>query len=296
MIKNPVPWPEGKKCAVAITFDMDSDSILHLDYPDSADTRVTTFSWLQYDKVAIPRILDVFKQYNLKQTFFVPAWCIERYPETVELILKDDHEIAQHGYLHEHPNTLSREDEHYWLQRSIDVIEKFTGKRPRGSRSPSYKFSKNSADLLSKEGIIYDSSLMGDDVPYVLKTDYGEVIELPTDILMDDWSHNTHNAELGKVMPIRSPKEAMEIYLSHFDVMWEYGGVWVSVWHPFVTGRLSRFQSIPPMIEYMMEKGDVWFATLEEIALHVQKCIDEGIYDPRVDRLPYYDGRIKELK
>lgn len=296
MIKNPVPWPNGKKCAVAITFDMDSDSILHLDYPDDAQNMVNTFSWLQYDQVAIPRILDIFKSYNIKQTFFVPSWCIERYPKTVELILKDGHEIAQHGYLHEHPNKLTKEEEHYWLRRSIDVIEDFAGKRPTGSRAPSYKFSKHTAELLAKEGIMYDSSLMGDDVPYILNTEKGNVIELPTDISMDDWPHNTHNAELGKVMPIKSPKEAMELYLSHFDAMWEYGGLWVSVWHPFVTGRLPRSMTIPKMIEYMMDKGDVWFATLEEIALHVQKCIDNGTYNPRVDNLPYYDGRIPEMR
>lgn len=295
MIKNPVPWPNGKRCAVAITFDMDSDSILHLDYPDSADNRITTFSWLQYDKVAIPRILDIFKQYDIKQTFFVPAWCIEQYPETVELIQEAGHEIAHHGYLHEHPNTLTKEEERYWLQRSIDVIKNFTGRRPVGYRAPSYKFSKHTADLLAEEGILYDSSLMGDDVPYVLNTKKGKVLELPTDVSMDDWSHNTHNVELGRVNTIKSPDQAMEVYLSHFDAMWEYGGLWVSVWHPFVTGRLPRAMTIPKMIEYMQEKGDVWFATLEEITAHVQKCIDDGTYKPRVDELPYYDGKIREL-
>jgi len=39
----------------------------------------------------------------------------------------------------------------------------------------------------------------------------------------------------------------------------------------------------------MKGKGDVWFTTIEEIALHVRKCIDDGSYTPRVDHLPYYD-------
>ena len=37
LIENPVPWPDGARCAVAITFDIDTDSILHLDFPDKAD-------------------------------------------------------------------------------------------------------------------------------------------------------------------------------------------------------------------------------------------------------------------
>lgn len=296
MIENPVPWPDGKKCAVAITFDMDSDSIMHLGYPNNADNYITTLSWLKYDQIAIPRILKLFKEYNLKQTFFVPAWCVEKYPKTVELILKDGHEIAHHGYLHEHVNEYSYEDELYFFQKGAEILKNFTGKKPSGWRSPSYTFSKNSAEILAKEGVIYDSSLMGDDVPYILKTDAGKIMELPTDWLMDDWTHHVHDPILGKEMPIKTFEQASEVYLEYFDAIWEYGGVWISVWHPFVTGRLSRFSKVPKMIEYMMSKGDVWFATLEEIAQHVQKCIDDGTYNPREDNIPYYDGRIEETK
>ncbi|MDQ0217397.1 polysaccharide deacetylase [Peribacillus cavernae] len=297
MIDNPITWPNGAKCAVAITFDMDTDSILHLAHPDTADTRVSTTSWLKYDEVAIPRILKMYKKYDIKQTFFVPAWCIERYPKTVELILKDGHELAHHGYLHEHPNEISAEEELYWLQRGIEVIENFSGKRPRGWRAPMYNFSKHSLEFLAKEGFLYDSSLMGDDIPYILKDKTSkEVIELPTHWAMDDWPQYTHNGDLDYKMPINSPERAMEVFMSEFEAAWKYGGMWVSVWHPFVSGRLARCDSIDQMIGKMQEKGDVWFATLEEIALHVRTCVDNGTYKPRTVHLPYYDGRIPELQ
>jgi hypothetical protein len=77
--------------------------------------------------------------------------------------------------------------------------------------------------------------------------------------------------------------------------MWKYRGLWIAVWHPFVSGRLARCDRIAGMIGYMQKKGGVWFATLEEIARHVRKTIDEGGHTPRVDRLPYYDGRVPEL-
>ena len=69
----------------------------------------------------------------------------------------------------------------------------------------------------------------------------------------------------------------------------------VAVWHPFVSGRLARCVRVEKMIGDMLNKGGVWFATLEEIALHVRKCIDEGTYQPRIDKLPYYEGPIPEL-
>jgi hypothetical protein len=220
---------------------------------------------------------------------------MERYPHIVEAILKDDHEIAHHGYLHEHPNEQTREKELYWLQRGIEVIQKFTGKRPRGWRAPLYNFSKHSAELLCREGFLYDATLMGDDVPYVLKTDFGELIELPSHWALDDRPHYTHSLEMNYLMPIKAPDEAMKVYLSEFEAMWKYGGLWIGVWHPFVSGRLARCDSIAGMIEYMQNKGGVWFATMEEIARHVRKSMDGGSVIPRLDRLPYYDGRVPEL-
>ena len=295
MIKNPVPWPDGAKCAAAITFDIDTDSILHLEHRERADTMLSSLSWLKYDEVAVPRILDMYRQCGIKQTFFYPAWCMERYPHLVDMILEGGHEIAAHGYIHEDPNKLPREEEHYWLRRQIEVIEKMTGQRPRGWRGPLYNASKYSPDLLIEEGFIYDATLMGDDVPYILKTAQGSVIELPSHWAMDDWPHYTHSMDMNYMMTIKSPDEAMNVFMSEFEAMYDFGGLWVTVWHPFVSGRLARCRRVLQMIEYMQNKGGVWFATMEEIALHVQACVDDGSWTPRVDQLPYYDGMVPEL-
>ena len=295
MIKNPVPWPDGAKCAAAITFDIDTDSILHLEHRERADTMLSSLSWLKYDEVAVPRILDMYRQCGIKQTFFYPAWCMERYPHLVDMILEGGHEIAAHGYIHEDPNKLPREEEHYWLRRQIEVIEKMTGQRPRGWRGPLYNASKYSPDLLIEEGFIYDATLMGDDVPYILKTAQGSVMELPSHWAMDDWPHYTHSMDMNYMMTIKSPDEAMNVFMSEFEAMYDFGGLWVTVWHPFVSGRLARCRRVLQMIEYMQNKGGVWFATMEEIALHVQACVDDGSWTPRVDQLPYYDGMVPEL-
>ena len=87
----------------------------------------------------------------------------------------------------------------------------------------------------------------------------------------------------------------MNVYMSEFEAMWEHGGLLIAVWHPFVSGRLARCQRVANMIEEMLNRGGVWFATLEEIARHVRKRIDEGSYRPRIDKLPYYEEPIPEL-
>jgi hypothetical protein len=82
----------------------------------------------------------------------------------------------------------------------------------------------------------------------------------------------------------------MEIFMAEFEAMREAGGgLWIGIWHPFVSGRLSRWKRVEIMIEYMLGTGAVWFATLEQIAQHVLGCQRNGTYAPRVDQLPYYD-------
>ena len=296
MIKNPVPWPDGARCAVAITFDMDADSVLHLAHPSDSIRRISTMSMLRYGpEVAVPRILETYKRFDIRQTFFVPAWCMEHYPAAVEAMVEGGHEVGHHGYMHENPNGASRDEQAYWLHRGIDVIEQMTGQRPRGWRAPLYNFSEHSAELLVEEGFLYDASLMGDDIPYLLRIPTGELIELPSHWGLDDWPPYVHSMDLDYMMPIQSPQRAMDGFKAEFEAMWEYGGLWISVWHPFASGRIARWREVEKFVEYMLDKGGVWITTLEKIALHVRRCIDDGTYEPRVDHLPYYEAPVSAL-
>ena len=114
---------------------------------------------------------------------------------------------------------------------------------------------------------------MGDDVPYVLKTDIGELIELPAHWGVADWPQFVQSMDLDYMMPIKAASRGIEVFREEFDAMYEYGGLWIGVWHPFATGRLVRWRKVAELIEYMQSKGDVWFARMEDIARHVQQCI-----------------------
>jgi len=49
------------------------------------------------------------------------------------------------------------------------------------------------------------------------------------------------------------------------------------------------------LIGYMKDKGDVWFAKMEDIAHYVRQCIDDGSYSPRADKLPYYTSKVTAI-
>jgi len=239
--------------------------------------------------------VDVLQLLELHQTFFVPGWCIEKYPVACELLLANNHELALHGYLHERPNELSSEDEAYWLHRAIEAYRSLTGTSPTGWRAPSFAFSKHSLNHLIHEGFEYDSSLMGDDIPYLLRNDQGTLLELPTEWVNDDWPHYMHNRDFGFMMPISAPRQAIDVYRAEFDAAWQHGGLWISVWHPFVSGRLARLDSVVGFIEYMKNKGDVWFARLDEVCRHVESQMAGNVWTPRTETLPPYHSPLPEF-
>ena len=84
----------------------------------------------------------------------------------------------------------------------------------------------------------------------------------------------------------------MEVFRAEFDAAHRYGGLWIAVWHPFVSGRMSRADAIAGLIDHMQAAGGVWFAPLEGIAAHVRRLVADGTWTPRLDRLPYYDRPI----
>jgi len=296
MIRNPIPWPNGARCAAAITFDMDADSTLHLNFPDTADTKLCATTMMRYDAdVAVPRIAQVFKEFDLRQTFFIPGWCVENYADAIRILVDDGHEIAHHGYLHEKSNLLSAEEEIRALRLGVEAIYNATGQRPSGYRAPSYAFSKYTLDYLVDEGFDYESSLLGSDIPYMIEGRKGALVEIPIDTTMDDWTQYMCFKDFGYMLPIASPTRAMEVFRAEFDAAWKHGGMWMAVWHPFVSGRLARCDAMVELIEYMRGKGGVWFATTDEISKHVRKSIAEGIWKPRVDKLPFYDSPIQAV-
>ena len=290
MIQNPIPWPDGARCACAITFDMDADSLIHISRPKDGFDRLYPISMGRYGPtVAIPRILDTYRRFGLKQSFFVPGWCIERYPEAVEQVLEDGHEIGHHGYLHEDPTDQTSDEQRYWFERAMDAHKQVCGQLPVGYRAPVYNVNQGVVDLLIEHNFLYDSSLMADDVPYMMLTSQGELVEVPVYWGTDDWPPFAHYAEIGYMMPVRGPSTGLSPFWEEFEAQYEAGGLWVGIWHPFLTGRLARWSVVERWLSGVLERSDVWFASLREIAEHVRHVRTQQSAKVRTEHLPYYD-------
>ena len=70
-----------------------------------------------------------------------------------KMIVDAGHEIGAHGYSHENPIAMTREQESAVLDRCIDLIEKRAGRRPTGYVAPWWEFSPVTNELLLSDEI-----------------------------------------------------------------------------------------------------------------------------------------------
>jgi len=120
-------------------------------------------TWGMYDSRVLTTtkvILDLFDKYNVKATFFTVGYIAEKYPWLIEKIKAKGHEIASHGYSHKHVSDLDQDSFEIELIRSRDIIEKVTGEKVLGFRSPYFlKGEQTWVFKILKKYLRYDSSI-----------------------------------------------------------------------------------------------------------------------------------------
>jgi peptidoglycan/xylan/chitin deacetylase (PgdA/CDA1 family) len=279
------PWPNGAKVAVALTFDMDGETIPFVYDPASAAKRLTLQSEASYGpNIGMPRILDLLDRHGIPASFFIPGFTAEKHPDILQEMIRRGHEVGHHGYLHERPDFVSEADEEAIMIKGLEVLESITGKRPIGYRSPAWELKPTSPALLKRYGFLYDSSLMGDDEPYLIQAGGADerLIEIPIQWINDDWPHFGFSSVPALGTGIGSPQKVFEVWSEEFAGYHQFGGCYVLTMHPFVIGRPSRIRLLDRLINYMKEYDGVWFAALEQIARHVE-ATNAAIYRPYTD-------------
>ena len=264
----PSVWPNGARCAVALSFDSDHETNELRDGGES----IGRLSQGQYGNLqGIPRILKILNDEAIPASFFVPAVTALLYPDEQKRISAQGHEIALHGWIHERNSVLPLEAERDLMLRSADVLEKVSGVRPVGIRTPSWDFSANTLALIQEMGLIYDSSLMADVDCYELLMDGVNtgVVELPVEWIRDDAVYFNMNRFSG-LRPQIAPTDVFDIFRREFDSAYEEGGLFQLTMHPHMIGYRSRIWILKELITHMKSKKDVWFASHADIVRYVK--------------------------
>lgn len=136
--------------------------------------------------------------------------------------------------------------------------------------SMTWELKPTSPALLKRYGFLYDSSLMGDDEPYLIDAGDNDekLLEIPIQWMNDDWAYFGFSSIPALGNGIASPQAVFEVWSEEFAGYYDFGGCYVLTMHPFVIGRPSRIRLLERLIEFIKTFDGVWFATLEQIANH----------------------------
>lgn len=80
------------------------------------------------DPVYTPQILDLLKKYRVKATFFVVGKKAKDFPQVIQRINNEGHEIANHTYNHEYNAMITEEKLTKELKKTDEVVKAITSK------------------------------------------------------------------------------------------------------------------------------------------------------------------------
>jgi peptidoglycan/xylan/chitin deacetylase (PgdA/CDA1 family) len=266
---RPGSWPGGARAAVALSFDSDHETIPLRD----GETRPGKLSQGEYGaRVGAPRVLRLLDRHGIPASFFMPAVSALLHPGEVRDYVAAGHEVAMHGWIHERNMLLSPADERELALRAADTLEKLSGTRPVGIRTPSWDFSDHTLAITRELGLSYDSSLMADDEPYELLAD-GEptgVVEIPVEWIRDDAPYLMMD-RYAALRPYTPPRQVAGIWRDEFDAAYAEGGLFQLTLHPHIIGHRSRMAALAELLDHIAAHQGVWYATHAQVAEHVWK-------------------------
>lgn len=271
--RKAIEWPSGKAIASWFVVSLEWFPILPEDKPFRAPGHMQTaypdyrhYTARDYgSRVGVYRLLDAFAKVGAKASFATNAAIAERYPVLVKDIVSAGHEIIAHS-TDMNGTIASGVDEAYerdLIARSLDTLEKASGKRPTGWLSIERSQSFNTPRLLKEAGLTYMCDWVNDELPYRFTTEAGDIVNVPL------------NHELSDRQIINVQQNSVDSYVLQMMDAYEwlrnetkqYGGRMLPM-HitPYIMGLPYRIDAFEGLLRWIAAQPDHWFARGDELA------------------------------
>lgn len=242
---------------------------LDMRVPGGMPTVPDVSAWGRRDygnRIGVFRMMDAMARLGIRGTVALNSLVCDFCPRVVERCLELGWELMGHGETNavRLSEVGSEDDAAASIQRTLDRIGKFSGRRPVGWLGPGRQQTWGTLDVLAREGIRYTFDWDNDDQPVAMTAGAKTIVSMPYGAGVSDLQafNQQHFAAADFERMIRDA----------FDVLYREARdsgsgrvVGISL-HPFIVGVPHRIGALERGLSYICGHEGVWRATGAEIA------------------------------
>jgi peptidoglycan/xylan/chitin deacetylase (PgdA/CDA1 family) len=211
-----------------------------------------TWSWHEYGmRVGFWRLKKMLERLGVSPTVTLNAKVCETYPQVIEACIDNGWELNAHSYDQVPMHKL--DDQRATINKSMDIIEKFWGRRPRGWFGPGLTQTFDTLDYLAEAGIEYIGDWVLDDEPVTLKTAHRPVIALPYNFEIHDIVMMALQHHPSDVMYSR----ALDQFHCLYQEASERAKIMAIACHPYLSGVPHRIGHVQRAFEEILGHAGV---------------------------------------
>ncbi len=202
------------------------------------------WSWHEYGmRVGFWRLRKMLQRLKISPTVTLNARVCETYPQVAQACVDLGWELNAHSYDQVPMHKL--EDQRAVIMKSMDIIETFGGKRPRGWFGPGLTQTFETLDYLSEAGVEYIGDWVLDDEPVALKTTHKPIVALP------------YNFEIHDIVMMALQHHPSDVWharaMDHFTCLYaesaERPKIMAIACHPYLSGVPHRIGHVQRTFE-----------------------------------------------
>jgi allantoinase len=273
------PWPNGARLAVNFVINyeegaernpldgIDERELLaeyHYDVPPGEREPFEESTYEFGSRVGIWRTLQVLDDAGVVPTIFGCGLALERNLAVARAFQARNCDLVGHGYRWQSHRGLSFEEERAHIKAAADSYAALGFSEVLGwfTRPPQ---TVRTREALAREGLLFDSGSVTDDVPYFDTVDGRPFLVVPYSLDINDvrfWKNQFFTAD-----------DFASYGIDAFDVLLAEARRGVSRMmsvglHPRIIGRPARLAGLQRLLDHITDVGEVWIARRNDIARH----------------------------
>ncbi len=266
--RPPLTWPGGARIAFWVVPNIE---VFALDerMPDGPGLIPDVSAWGKRDygnRVGVFRMMETMERHGVPGTVALNSEVCDAAPRIVEECLRLGWELM--GHCESNTRRLneagSEEEAGRIIARTLDGIERATGRRPTGWLGAGRQETWGTLDRLVAEGCRYVVDWDSDDQPVAMEVAGKTIVSMPYGAGVSDKQAFEGSGFAADDFE-RMIRRAFDVLYAESAVSGRVASVSL---HPYIVGVPHRIGALDRALAHIRSHDDVWFATGEEIVDH----------------------------